>query len=78
MVRILLTKLSAFPIGSLVKLNSGASGRVVATDEASPLRPDIQILYDAQGRPVSEDRIIRLREYPILHITDAIYEEDLK
>ena len=77
-VRILLTKLSAFPIGSLVKLNSGASGRVVATDEASPLRPDIQILYDAQGRPVSEERVIRLREYPILHITDAIYEEDLK
>jgi hypothetical protein len=62
-VRILLTKLSAFPIGSLVKLNSGASGRVVGTDETSPLRPDIQILYDAQGRAVSEDRVIKLREY---------------
>lgn len=57
------TKLSAFPIGSLVKLNSGASGRVVGTDETSPLRPDIQILYDAQGRAVSEDRVIKLREY---------------
>lgn len=76
-VRVLLTKLSAFPIGSLVKLNSGASGRVVSTDEASPLRPDISILYDAQGRKVQEERVIRLREYPILHITDAIYEEDL-
>ena len=76
-VRVLLTKLSAFPIGSLVKLNSGASGRVVSTDEASPLRPDISILYDAQGRKVKDERVIRLREYPILHITDAIYEEDL-
>jgi hypothetical protein len=76
-VRVLLTKLSAFPIGSLVKLNSGASGRVVSTDETSPLRPDISILYDAQGRKIQEERIIRLREYPILHITDAIYEEDL-
>jgi HD-GYP domain-containing protein (c-di-GMP phosphodiesterase class II) len=77
-VRVLLTKLSAFPIGSLVKLNSGASGRVVSTDEASPLRPDISILYDAQGRKVQEERVIKLREYPILHITDAIYEEDLQ
>ncbi len=77
-VRVLLTKLSAFPIGSLVKLNSGASGRVVATDEGSPLRPDIQVLYDAQGRPVQEERIVRLREYPILHITDAIYEDELR
>lgn len=76
-VRVLLTKLSAFPIGSLVKLNSGASGRVVSTDEASPLRPDISIIYDAQGRKVQEERVIKLREYPILHITDAIYEEDL-
>ena len=77
-VRVLLTKLSAFPIGSLVKLNSGASGRVVSTDEASPLRPDISIIYDAQGRKIQEERVIKLREYPILHITDAIYEEDLK
>ena len=51
---------------------------MVSTDEASPLRPDISIIYDAQGRKVQEERVIKLREYPILHITDAIYEEDLK
>ena len=76
-IRILLGKLSAFPIGSMVQLNSGAVGTVVETDEAYPLRPAIRILYDAQGRNVSEDRVIHLREFPILHISDAIYEEDL-
>ncbi len=76
-VRVLLTKLSAFPVGSLVKLNSGASGRVVSTDEASPLRPDISILCDTQGRKIQKERVIHLREYPVLHITDVIYEEDL-
>ncbi len=77
-VRVLLRKLSAFPIGSLVKLNSGAIGTVIETDEANQLRPVIRIFYDAQGRRVDEDRIIHLREYPILHITDVIYEEDLE
>ena len=77
-VRVLLSKLSAFPIGSLVKLNSGAIGMVVETDEAYPLRPAIRILYDAQGRQVSEERDIQLREYPILHITDAVLKEDLQ
>lgn len=76
-IRVLLGKLSAFPIGSLVQLNSGAVGTVVETDEAYPLRPSIRILYDAQRRRVSEDRVINLREFPILHISDAIYEEDL-
>ena len=76
-IRILLGKLSAFPIGSMVQLNSGAVGTVVETDEAYPLRPAIRILYDAQGRNVSDDRVIQLREFPILHISDAIYEEDM-
>ncbi|MDA0748183.1 MAG: HD domain-containing protein [bacterium] len=76
-IRVLLGKLSAFPIGSLVQLNSGAIGTVVQTDEAYPLRPSIRILFDAQGRRVDDDRVINLREYPILHISDAIYEDDL-
>lgn len=76
-IRILLNKLSAFPIGSLVKLNSGAIGSVVETDEAFPLRPTVKILYDAQGRQLSDDRVVNLREHPILHITDAVDEGTL-
>ena len=76
-IRVLLGKLSAFPVGSLVQLNSGAVGTVVETDEAYPLRPSIRILYDAQNRRIDDDRLINLREYPILHIADAIYEEDI-
>ena len=76
-VRILLKTLSAFPVGSLVKLNSGAIGRVVDTDIDSPLRPVISILYDPEGRPVQEAREIRLREHPILHITDTVAPEEV-
>ena len=77
-VRILLSKLSAFPIGSLVRLNSGAIGQVTETDETNQLRPVIRIIQDAHGRRVDDERIINLREFPILHITDVIYEEDLE
>jgi len=76
-VRILLKTLSAFPVGSMVKLNSGIIGRVIDTDIDSPLRPAIQILYDIEGRPVQDKREIRLREHPILHITDTVSREDL-
>jgi HD-GYP domain-containing protein (c-di-GMP phosphodiesterase class II) len=76
-VRILLKTLSAFPVGSMVKLNSGIIGRVIDTDIDSPLRPAIQILFDIEGRPVQDKREIRLREHPILHITDTVSQEDL-
>lgn len=76
-IRILLNTLSAFPIGSLIKLNSGAIGRVIETDSDSPLRPVIEIEFDPEGRPVHEKRRILLREHPVLHITDTVDPEDL-
>ena len=72
----MLKTLSAFPVGSLVKLNSGAIGRVIDTDIDSPLRPVISIQFDPEGRPVQEEREIRLREHPILHITDTVIPEE--
>jgi HD-GYP domain-containing protein (c-di-GMP phosphodiesterase class II) len=76
-VRILLKTLSAFPVGSLVKLNSGIVGRVIDTDTDSPLRPAIQIMFDIEGRPVQDKREILLREHPILHITDTVTMEEM-
>ena len=77
-VRVLLQKLSAFPVGSLIRLNSGVIGQVVETDEAYPLRPAIRVLYDVQGRKAEENRVLQLRDHPILHIMGAIYEEDIR
>lgn len=76
-LKVLLSKLSAFPLLSYVKLNSGAVGRVVETYESHTLRPTVEILYDSQGRRVRNAQRINLRETPILHITGVINEEDL-
>ncbi len=76
-LKVLLAKLSAFPLRSYVKLNSGAIGRVVETFEAHTMRPTVEILYDSQGRRVRNVQTINLRETPILHITEVIAEEDL-
>ena len=57
LIRALLTKLSCFPTGSYVVLNSKAIGRVVETNEASPLRPIIEMLYDSMGKKLAEKRL---------------------
>ncbi len=71
-LRVLLTRLTAFPLHTEVRLNSGVVARVVETHEAQPLRPCVEILCDAQGNRLDPPRIIDLREMPILHITEVI------
>lgn len=77
MIKMLITKLSCFPIGSYVVLNSKAIGRVVETNESSPLRPAIEMLYEAMGKRLPVPKLIRLQDTPLLYIVDSIFEEDL-
>jgi HD-GYP domain-containing protein (c-di-GMP phosphodiesterase class II) len=77
LIKALLTKLSCFPISSYVVLNSKAIGRVVETNEASPLRPVIEMLYDSMGKKLTEKKIVKLQDTPLLYITDSMFEEDL-
>lgn len=74
LLRVLISKLSTFPLGSLVRLNSGVVGRVIESNESHPLRPTLQIVNDPQGNVVHDKRIIVLREHPVLHVTDVVYQ----
>lgn len=76
-IKAMLTKLSAFPLYSYVRLNSKAIGMVIEIDEVSPLRPTLQILFDDKGRKIAGEKIVKLKDTPLLYITDAIYEEEL-
>jgi HD-GYP domain-containing protein (c-di-GMP phosphodiesterase class II) len=71
----LLQTFSIFPLYSYVKLNSGAVGRVIETREAQPLRPRVEIVMDAQEKPVLVSRIVDLAEQPILHIVESVAAE---
>jgi HD-GYP domain-containing protein (c-di-GMP phosphodiesterase class II) len=75
--RLLLTKLSCFPLGSYVKLNSKAICKVVGINEDSPLRPTVEILFDSQGRKLSKKKVINLADAPLLYVTGTVYESDL-
>jgi HD-GYP domain-containing protein (c-di-GMP phosphodiesterase class II) len=75
--RLLLTKLSCFPLGSFLKLNSNATCKVIEVFEDSPLRPTVEILFDSQKRKLPKRKVIRLAEAPLLYITGTVYESDL-
>ncbi|MFH1727712.1 MAG: HD domain-containing phosphohydrolase [Pseudomonadota bacterium] len=77
LLKILLKKISVFPLNSLVELNTKEIGRVIATDETKPLRPRLQILFDSNGNEVKIDRFVNLADNSLLFIVNSIYEEDI-
>jgi HD-GYP domain-containing protein (c-di-GMP phosphodiesterase class II) len=76
-IKYLLHQLSIFPVKSYVKLNNDSIGVVVKTNALWPLKPTIALIYDAQGRRVSDDSLIDLSENSLLYIKDVIREEDM-
>jgi hypothetical protein len=72
-VKALLSEISVFPPGTLVRLNTGEVGRVVAVNRNQPLRPRVEIC-DARGRPVTPAKTVDLSEAPFLYITGALSE----
>jgi len=77
LLKAFLNTFGIFPLHCLVKLNSGAIGRVIQTCQEQPLRPKIEVILDAQNRRVKTPRTIDLREQQVLYIEDAHTEDNV-
>jgi hypothetical protein len=63
--------LSAFPVGSLVRLNSKEAGRIVATNPALPLRPIVEVFQGPKGERLDLPRRVDLATNALLYITGS-------
>jgi HD-GYP domain-containing protein (c-di-GMP phosphodiesterase class II) len=61
-----------YPVGSAVELNTGEKARVIAVHKDFPLRPVVQLMADAEGKPMS--KILNLLEKPQLFIKRPVEE----
>ena len=76
-LKILIKLIGLYPVGSVVKLNTGEIARVVSINESSPLRPVVQILFDNESRKLSESKILDLSANQYIYIAANICVEDL-
>ena len=74
LVKALLSEISVFPPGTLVRLNTGEIGRVVAVNRNHPLRPRVEIIADAKGQRLMTPKTTDLSEAPFLYITGPVAE----
>lgn len=54
--------IGVFPVGSLVELNTGEVGIVIAQNRVRRLRPKVMVVLDSSKQPLHIDRIVDLRD----------------
>jgi HD-GYP domain-containing protein (c-di-GMP phosphodiesterase class II) len=76
-IKVFLDEMSLYPVGSYVKLNNGAIGRVIKTTRSQPVKPLVRIIYDGLGNRGASDEYTDLSKTSVLNIVDVIAEQDL-
>ncbi len=69
-MKIFINKMSVYPIGSIVTLDTDEVARVISVQPCSPLRPVIMMLRDANGVNVKEKIVIDLSKQDFPAIKD--------
>jgi hypothetical protein len=54
----------AFPVGSVVELNSGEVGIVITQNLVRRLKPRVMVVLDAEGNPMRPHKILDLEKDP--------------
>jgi hypothetical protein len=72
LIKALLSEISVFPPGTIVRLNTEEVGRVIAVNRNHPLRPQVEVFADGRGQRLALPKIIDLSEAPFLYITGPV------
>lgn len=75
-LKIFLSRMSVYPIGSLVELNDKQIGIVIGSVTEKPLRPIIKLIFDENRNKIEDTRIVNLLEDTSKYIIRVMNEEE--
>ncbi|HKP94208.1 MAG TPA: HD domain-containing phosphohydrolase [Fibrobacteria bacterium] len=73
-IRRFLETMSLFPLGSLVRLESGAIGKIIHSNNADFTKPTLFILKESDSGKVKRDTLLDLKAFPREKIVEALDE----
>lgn len=73
-IKLFIDRLSLYPPGSFVKLNSDEIGRIIGINRGLPTRPKVKVFIDNEKRKMAEARIVDLSTNPMLFVKEAVDE----
>lgn len=75
-LKIFLSRMSVYPIGSLVELNDQSTGLVIGSITEKPLRPIIKLVFNSKHEKIADTQIINLLEDTTKYITKVLNEKE--
>ncbi|MFH1478197.1 MAG: HD domain-containing phosphohydrolase [Candidatus Omnitrophota bacterium] len=72
-IKALVDKISIYPLGSFVKLNSGEIAKVISSNPNSPLRPLVLVVLDSYSKTVPEIATVDLSKSNSIYIKEPVY-----
>lgn len=75
-LKIFLSRMSVYPIGSLVELNDKTIGLVIGSVTEKPLRPIIKLIFNSNKEKIAETQIINLLEDATKYIARVLNENE--
>ncbi len=76
LLRVFLSQMSVYPIGSIVQLNDKSIGIVIGSVTKKPLRPIIKLIFDVKHNRIDETLVLNLVEETSLYITKVLDETE--
>jgi HD-GYP domain-containing protein (c-di-GMP phosphodiesterase class II) len=76
-LRVFLSRMSVYPIGSIVELSDGTEGIIIGSVPEKPLRPIIKLIFDKERNRIHDTVIINLLTESSLSIAKALDESDV-
>ena len=71
-IKSLIDNIGIYPIGSWVRLTNGEIGIVASINKGYPLRPRVNIIFDARGNKLIDPKSIDMLSEPHLHIESPV------
>lgn len=78
LAKLFIDKISIFPVGSYVKLNTGEIARVIATNPQYPLRPKVKIILTAEKYSPKQPQVVDLLQNSQIAIVEAVDETKIE
>ncbi|MFH1790820.1 MAG: HD domain-containing phosphohydrolase [Candidatus Omnitrophota bacterium] len=61
-IKLIVDKMSMYPIGTIVRLDTEEIARVIGVTPGSPLKPVVMIIRDTYGNPIKDRKVIDLAD----------------
>lgn len=68
----LIDRISLYPAGSFIVLNTGEISRVIKVNEGFPTRPVVEVILDSNKGLLPEPKFINLAEVPLINIKETV------